>query len=111
VDAEFIAQTLSLSHGWYEPNTLRALRLAREQRVLDGALADSLIENYRKLLRIECALRRWSFEGETVLPDDPAPLRRVAIRCGFPDAASFMSAVGEYRAAVRKVYQKVLEGD
>jgi glutamate-ammonia-ligase adenylyltransferase len=108
VDAEFIAQTLSLSHGWHEPNTLRALRLARDQRVLDGAAADSLVENYRKLLRIECVLRRWSFEGETVLPDDPAPLRRVAIRCGFPDAASFMSAVGEYRAAVRKVYSEVM---
>ena len=68
VDAEFLAQTLCLAHGWHEPNTLRALRMAREQGALIGAEAGTVIENYRNLLRIECVLRRWSFEGETVLP-------------------------------------------
>ena len=107
VDAEFIAQALCLAHGWPEPNTLRALERARETQVLPGADADGLIENYRKLRRIEGILRRWSYVGETVLPTDPAPLYRVSIRCGFPDAAAFMKAVGEYRAAIRQVYQRV----
>jgi glutamate-ammonia-ligase adenylyltransferase len=108
VDAEFIAQTLCLEHGWWEPNTLRALQLAREKSALPAAAADLLIENYRKLLRVEGILRRWSFAGETVFPDEPAPLYRVAIRCGFPDADSFMKAVGEYRAAIRSVYNAVM---
>ena len=107
VDAEFIAQTLCLAHGWQEPNTLRALLLARNLNALPGAEADSLIENYRQLLRIEGILRRWSFAGEAVLPDDPAALYRVAVRCGFSDAQTFMKAVGEWRAAIRGVYNKV----
>ena len=108
VDAEFIAQTLCLAHSWHEPNTMRALLLARNQNALPGAEADSLIENYRQLLRIESILRRWSFAGEAVLPDDPAALYRVAVRCGFPDAESCMKAVGEWRAAIRGVYANVM---
>jgi len=109
VDAEFLAQTLCLAHGWHEPNTLRALRMAREQGALIGAEAGTVIENYRNLLRIECVLRRWSFEGETVLPDDAAALDRVAIRCGFPEAKGLMKAVGDCRAAIRKVYSKFFD--
>ena len=109
VDAEFIAQTLCLAHGWQEPNTLRALQLARERAALPRASSDSLIENYRKLLRIEGILRRWSFEAEAVLPDKPAPLYRVAIRCGFTCAEGLMKALGEYRAAIRKVYHQVIK--
>jgi glutamate-ammonia-ligase adenylyltransferase len=108
VDAEFIAQTLCLAHGWPEPNTLRALLLARNQNALPGAEADLLIESYRRLLRIEGILRRWSFAGETVLPDDPAALYRVAVRCGFSDAETFMKTVGEWRAAIRGIYAKVM---
>ena len=108
MDAEFIAQTFCLANGWQEPNTLRALQLAGKRNALPPADASSLIDNYRDLLRIECVLRRWSFEGEAVLPDDPAPLYRVAVRCGFADADSFLKAVGAHRAAIRSVYNKVM---
>jgi [glutamine synthetase] adenylyltransferase / [glutamine synthetase]-adenylyl-L-tyrosine phosphorylase len=107
VDAEFIAQALCLEHGWQEANTLRALQLARDKKALPLADADSLIENYRILQRIECILRRWSFEGEAVLPDDPAPLYRVAIRCGFAEERAFLNAVTKCRAAIRAVYSTV----
>jgi glutamate-ammonia-ligase adenylyltransferase len=108
IDAEFIAQILCLAHGWQEPNTLRSLFLARDQRVLSPSSAERLIGTYRKLRRVEAILRRWSYAGETVLPDDPAPLYRVAVRCGFTDARHFMKAVGEYRAAIRQVYSEVV---
>jgi [glutamine synthetase] adenylyltransferase / [glutamine synthetase]-adenylyl-L-tyrosine phosphorylase len=108
MDAEFLAQTLCLAHGWQEPNTLRAIERAREAGALAAADADRLIDHYRRLRRVEGILRRWSFEGETVLPDDPAPLYRVSVRCGFPDAEAFMRAVAEDRAAIRGVYEKVL---
>jgi glutamate-ammonia-ligase adenylyltransferase len=107
IDAEFIAQLFCLANGWQEPNTLRALLLAREKRVLPSSSADLLIDNYRKLRQVEGILRRWSYAGETVLPDDPAPLYRVAVRCGFTSAEYFLSAIGEYREAIRKVYLEV----
>jgi glutamine synthetase adenylyltransferase len=106
VDAEFIAQTLCLAHGWQEPNTLRALERARGERALAERDAETFIESYRQLRRVEGILRRWSFEGETVLPEDPAPLLRVAVRCGYADSDSFMSAVALYRANIRRVYRR-----
>ena len=108
MDAEFIAQTICLDQGWHEPNTLKALLRARAAGVMAEADAATLIENYRRLWRIECVLRRWSYEGESVLPDDPAAQYRVAVRCGFPNAATFLEAVSAYRRAVRSVYQKVM---
>ena len=108
MDAEFVAQTLCLAQGWHEPNTLRALQLGRESNALMAEDADLLIESYRKLRRIEGILRRWSFAGETLLPDDPAPLYRVAIRCGFVRTEDFMKAVEGYRTNIRAVYLKVM---
>jgi glutamate-ammonia-ligase adenylyltransferase len=102
MDAEFIAQALCLAQGWHEPNTLRALERGRQQRVL--VQADSLIESYRRLRRVEGILRRWSYEGETVLPDDPAPYYRVAIRCGFPNADAFRDAIRAWRQEIRSAY-------
>jgi glutamate-ammonia-ligase adenylyltransferase len=108
IDAEFIAQTLNLARGWHEPNTLRSLQRGWEERVLPGPEAELLVVNYRKLRQIESILRRWSYAGETVLPDDPAPLYRVAVRCGFTHSAHLMKAVSQYRAAIRSVYSEVM---
>jgi glutamate-ammonia-ligase adenylyltransferase len=107
IDAEFIAQTLSLAHGWQEASTLRTLARARDTGALPHGDADKLIENYRKLRRVEAILRRWSFEGETVLPADPAPFYRVSVRCGFDSPEQFREAVARYRHAIREVYRKV----
>ncbi len=109
MDAEFIAQILCLENGWQEPNTLAALQRGLASGALSKADGEKLIENYRALRRIEAILRRWSFAGETVLPDDPAPLYRVAVRCGYPTSADFMKAVGAHRAAIREVYLRVTE--
>ncbi len=108
MDAEFIAQVCCLERGWREPNTLQALTRARTEGVLPAADADALIENYRRLRRVEGILRRWSYEGETELPDDPAPQYRVAIRCGFTQTADFLAAVARYRDNIRRVYRQVL---
>ena len=110
IDAEFIAQMLCLEHGWHEPNTLRALERATNEKALPRDDAEKLIENYRRLRRVEAILRRWSYAGETVLPDDPAPLYRVAVRCGFATADEFMSAMAQWRRAIREVYERVFGG-
>ncbi len=106
IDAEFIAQTLCLEHGWREPNTLRALELGLEKGVFAKNDGEILIENYWQLRRIEGILRRWSFAGETMLPDEDAPLYRVAVRCGFKTTEEFMQAVKEFRGEIRGVYQQ-----
>ncbi|HOW66307.1 MAG TPA: hypothetical protein P5186_23650 [Candidatus Paceibacterota bacterium] len=106
IDAEFMAQTISLACGWHEPNTLKALKRARSEKVLNEIDAASLLENYGHLQRLECILRRWSYVGESVLPVDPAPQYRVAVRCGFPDAATFLQAVSDWRAQIRGVYSR-----
>lgn len=108
MDAEFLAQTFCLARGWQEPNTLKALLRARDEGALARKDADLLIENYRHLRRVEGILRRWSFEGETVLPDDPAPYYRVSVRCGFETTEAFRQALAKYRKSIRAVYNKIL---
>ncbi len=110
MDAEFLAQSFCLAHGWQEANTLRALLRARDARVLNQKDAAQLIDNYRQLRRVEGILRRWSFEGETVLPDEEAPFYRVSIRCGFNGPDEFHRALAKYRRAIRAVYNKVFTG-
>lgn len=106
VDAEFLAQALCLEHGWHEPHTLGALERARTEGALPAESATTLIENYRRLRRVEGILRRWSYEGEAELPDDPAPQYRVAVRCGFATADDFLAAVARYRQEIRAAYAR-----
>ena len=105
MDAEFIAQALCLENGWQEANTLRALERGRGAGVLPDA--DKLIENYRRLRRVEGILRRWSYEGETVLPDDAPAYYRVSVRCGFATPEEFRMALAKWRGAIREVYTKM----
>jgi glutamine synthetase adenylyltransferase len=105
MDAEFIAQVLCLENGWHEANTLRALERGRDAGVLPDAA--TLIENYRQLRRVEGILRRWSYEGETVLPEEPEPFYRVSVRCGFATPDRFRAALAKWRGAVREVYEQV----
>ena len=70
--------------------------------------AEKLIKNYRELRRIEGILRRWSYQGETVLPDDPAAYYRVAVRCGFDTPEAFREALAQCRRAIRETYLKAL---
>jgi glutamate-ammonia-ligase adenylyltransferase len=107
MDAEFIAQALCLEQGWQEANTLRVLERGRTTGVLPEA--EKLIGNYRHLRRLEGILRRWSYEGETLLPDDPAPYYRVSVRCGFATPDAFREALADWRRAIREVYLKVFQ--
>jgi glutamate-ammonia-ligase adenylyltransferase len=106
MDAEFIAQTLCLENGWHEPNTLRALERGRSAGILPDA--EKLLKPYRHLRRVEGILRRWSYEGEVLLPDEPAPFYRVSVRCGFVTPEEFRIALAKWRRAIREVYNQVL---
>ena len=104
MDAEFVAQALCLANGWREANTLNALEEGKATGLL--ADADLLITHYRQLRRVEGILRRWSYEGETVLPDDAPAYYRVSVRCGFAEPDEFRKAMAQWRSAIREVYQK-----
>ncbi len=106
VDAEFLAQALALENGWHEANTLSSLLRGRTSGSLEPKDADLLIKGYRKLRWVEGVLRRWSFEGETVLPDEPAAYYRVAVRCGYATPEEFKQALAGWRGGIRKVYNK-----
>jgi glutamate-ammonia-ligase adenylyltransferase len=105
VDAEFMAQAFCLENGWPEPNTLKALQKANESNLIPNG--DDFIKSYRALRRIECILRRWSFEGETTLPNEDPPLYRVSVRCGFNTIEEFMAHVSHVRAIIRNSYKRV----
>lgn len=105
MDCEFIAQTLCMENGWHEPNTLRGLERARQNNVLPDA--DKLIENYIQLRRVEAILRRWSDEGEALLPDDAPAFYRVSVRCGFDSPDAFRGALAKWRKEIRSVYSKL----
>lgn len=107
MDVEFIAQALCLENGWHEPNTLLAVARATERGVMTKRSGNTLAEKYRKLMQIERILRRWSFQPESVLPVDPAPFYRVAVRCGYKTSAAFEKAVHEIREEIRAEYLKV----
>ena len=106
MDAEFLAQALCLARGWQEANTMKALRRGGEVGAWPAADAGALVKSYGELRRTEGILRRWSFEGETVLPDDEPAQQRVAVRCGFANAGDFMRALKETRSALRAVYAR-----
>jgi glutamate-ammonia-ligase adenylyltransferase len=107
MDAEFMAQTFCLTAGWQEPNTLQASRRAAEEGLLAPDGGQLLLQSYARLRRIEGILRLWSFEAETELPDEDAPLQRVAVRCGYDSAAEFMRDVKQIRGDIRGVYETV----
>jgi [glutamine synthetase] adenylyltransferase / [glutamine synthetase]-adenylyl-L-tyrosine phosphorylase len=106
IDAEFIAQAICLGQGWQEANTLKALERAAATGLLGAEDSAQLLPNYRQLRRMEAILRRWSYEGEAILPDDPAPMYRVAVRCGWRNAQEFTHALAGWRAAIRQVYNR-----
>ena len=109
MDVEFIAQALCLENGWHEPNTLAAIGRGAKQKALREKSATLLAENYRKLMQVERILRRWSFEAESVLPTEPEPFYRVAVRCGYKSPDAFEKAVLACREAIRVEYLKFFE--
>jgi [glutamine synthetase] adenylyltransferase / [glutamine synthetase]-adenylyl-L-tyrosine phosphorylase len=104
IDVEFLAQAICLGRGWREANTMKALRRARDAGALAADEGAQVLTDYGQLLRIEGILRRWSFEGETLLPEEPAAFQRVSVRCGFSAAADFARAVAGMRERIRAVY-------
>ena len=95
MDAEFIAQALCLENGWQSQT-----HSARSNA--DATPGFCRMRTNCSTITATCAcvegiLRRWSYEGEIVLPDDPAPYYRVSVRCGFATPEEFRKALAKWR--------------
>jgi [glutamine synthetase] adenylyltransferase / [glutamine synthetase]-adenylyl-L-tyrosine phosphorylase len=114
VDVEFAAQWLQLAHGWAAPalrtpNTRGVLRAARDDGRLASGDADALLGHYGFLRRIELALRRDTDTGVSELPAEPGAMDALAVWLGRANGAELLQELGGRRAAIRKIYNQVLE--
>ncbi len=104
IDAEFLAQTWCLEHGWHEPNTEKALLRGKDEKVLPPDHISRLLTGYYRLQNVERILRRWSYQSESELPKDEAPLERVSWRCGFERSAQFLKSFASWKEDLRSVF-------
>ena len=108
MDAEFIAQIFLLEKGWQEPNTVKTLLRIQDELHSPANRVTSLLAGYRQLRLVESVLRRWSFTGESLLPAQPAPLNRVAVRCGYENGEELLANVTQTRVVMREAYDAML---
>ena len=118
VDIEFLAQYLQLRHGKDHPRlrvpgTLNALRALERERVLEGDDGRMVREAYLFLRRLESRLRIVANQSTSFLPRDPAKIRTLARRMGFPgeDDSAGTALLREYermRGTVRSAFDRVL---
>lgn len=89
-DVEFVAQAMQLLHGGRIPqlrdrSTQRALERLAEVRLLPAADAESLLDAYRFLRRVENRLQMEEERQLHRLPQAPEALRRLARSLGYLD--------------------------
>jgi glutamate-ammonia-ligase adenylyltransferase len=102
MQAEFFAQGEQMKSGIWEPNTCAALRRLGESAVLSRETAQTLIDAYQILRRIEGVLRRVDETGVSKLPADPLEQSRLARRAGFEGVEAFQKAYEEARETIRQ---------
>ena len=113
-EVEFFAQTQQLIWG----GRLRALRvgptctalrsLAASGRI-DKGTAETLIDNYRFLRRVEHRLQMIEDAQTHRLPDDAAGITRLAVFLGYPDGDTFAAELRRRLAIVERHYAELFE--
>jgi glutamine synthetase adenylyltransferase len=95
LDNEFLAQTLQLKLGYRYPelrnqNTQNTLNAALRLKILSQKdLLDNL-DCFKKLLKIECALRQDTHTPQTQIPTDRAAQQKLARWIGLPPEQNFL---------------------
>ncbi len=118
VDIEFLAQYLQLRHGKDHPRlrvpgTINALRALGREGVLEGNAGRMLRAAYLFLRKLESRLRIVANQSTSFLSRDPAKIRTLARRMGFPgeDDSAGTALLREYermRGTVRSAFDRVL---
>lgn len=112
-EIEFIVQSFQVLRGGRQPslrerNTLRALSLLVQARLLPAADAQALADAYRFLRNVEHRLQmEMEFQTHTI-PDEERAQYRLARAMGFDDVAAFQGRQNEHTGTVRRIYQAIL---
>jgi glutamate-ammonia-ligase adenylyltransferase len=113
VDIDFIAQYLVLAHAAAHPqiaspSSARVLGIAREARLLDAEDAD-VLGHAHSMLSTVFQWQRLTVEGRfDARAVAPSVLRRIAAAVGLPDEKVLRRELDDTRAAVRKIFTRVL---
>ncbi len=115
VDVEFVAQMLLLRYGHEHPEvrrrgTIPALEALRDQGLLEAEKADTLLEHYRFLRRLEARMRLERDRPAEEIGTDPRVLAPLARRLGFSGddpGGELLERCRQVREEVRAVYESV----
>ena len=83
MDAEFIAQTLCLAHGWQEPNTLRALERGRRTACCRRPTRTRSSRTTASCAGSRASCAAGATRAKRCCPTIRRRSYRVAVRCGF----------------------------
>jgi glutamate-ammonia-ligase adenylyltransferase len=118
VDVEFIAQYLQLRHGCQQPdlrsaNTVAVLKGGRSCGLLNSADADTLINGYKFLRKLENRLRLLHDHSINDLGGDQRYLDKLARRLGYDPklrhpGQALMQDYETTTEAIRDVYERTL---
>jgi len=111
-DVEYVIQFLQLLHGATNAevrhhNSLTALRLLERAGAILPSERDILDDAYRFLRKVEHRLQLVRHAQVHAIPSDPAQVKALARRCGFPDAGPFLAEHARRAEAVRGVFNRL----
>jgi glutamate-ammonia-ligase adenylyltransferase len=114
-EIEFVVQTLQFVHGAHhtflqETSTLKALRALAQLELIPRKEVLDLDRAYRFLRRVEHRLQIDAEQQTHTVPQEPEPLKRLALSLGFASAQQFTAALKETMAGVRAIFQRVTAG-
>lgn len=114
-EIEFIVQLLQVVRGGQFPelrtrSTLGALPLLVRAGLMPSDVADSLIEAYHFLRRVEHRIQYLDDQQTQIMPVDPADLDWLADTMGLPDRSQFLALLALHRDAVAKEFDRLLGG-
>ncbi|MHC4409384.1 MAG: [protein-PII] uridylyltransferase family protein, partial [Planctomycetota bacterium] len=114
-DVEYVIQFMQLLHGARlpavrDPNTLSALRKLEAHGLILREERDVLDDAYRFLRLVEHRLQLVQGAQVHRIPSDEDGIRRLARRCGFVDAESFMTAYRTKAGKVRAIFNTLFRG-
>ena len=108
ISIEFLVQTLEISLGIREPNTLKALQQIG-YRLKEGE-SETLASDYLFYRRIESILRRANNQSVSSLPAHESEQAKLALRMGFPDREMFLKDYHLRRTRDEEIVRKYFYG-
>jgi len=110
VEAEFLLQALQMRAGAWNPQFNAALDDLRERAIVSAEDAAALQRAYEFLRLVESVLRRMEYKSVSHLPPDEDQQRKVALRVGADDFASFGDQYRGAREVIHAIYLRYLQG-